>query len=64
MRAHRDRLIPFAVINPTYAGWEDDLKTCHEGLGMRGLRLYPGWHNDRLSTRVASTWRERPPPAA
>jgi predicted TIM-barrel fold metal-dependent hydrolase len=49
VKAHRDRLIPFAVINPTYAGWEDDLKTCHERLDMRGLRLYPGWHNYRLS---------------
>ena len=49
VKAHRDRLIPFAVINPTYVGWEDDLKTCHEQSGMRGLRLYPGWHNYKLS---------------
>jgi predicted TIM-barrel fold metal-dependent hydrolase len=49
MKSHRDRLIPFAVINPTYAGWEDDLKACHETFGMRGLRLYPGWHNYKLS---------------
>jgi hypothetical protein len=49
VKAHRDRLIPFAVINPAYAGWEDDLKTCHEKSGMRGLRLYPGWHNYKLS---------------
>jgi uncharacterized protein len=49
VKARRDRLIPFAVINPTYAGWEDDLKVCHESFGMRGLRLYPGWHNYRLS---------------
>lgn len=49
VKTHRDRLIPFAVINPTYAGWEDDLKVCHETFGMRGLRLYPGWHNYRLS---------------
>jgi uncharacterized protein len=49
VKSHRDRLIPFAAINPTYAGWEDDLKVCHEGFGMRGLRLYPGWHNYRLS---------------
>ena len=27
---HRDRLIPFAVINPAYAGWKDDLKICRE----------------------------------
>jgi predicted TIM-barrel fold metal-dependent hydrolase len=46
---HRDRLIPFAVINPSYAGWRDDLETCHEVLGMRGLRLYPGWHRYSLS---------------
>jgi predicted TIM-barrel fold metal-dependent hydrolase len=49
IEGHRDRLIPFAVINPTYAGWEEDLKTCHEQFGMRGLRLYPGWHNYQLS---------------
>jgi uncharacterized protein len=49
LKAHRDRLIPVAVINPSYTGWEDDLKTCHEQFGMRGLRLYPGWHNYRLA---------------
>ncbi len=46
---HRDRLIPFAVINPSYAGWLDDLQVCHEKLGMKGLRLYPEWHNYALS---------------
>ena len=51
VEGHRDRLIPFAVINPFYAGWRDDLKACHEAFGMRGLRLYPGWHNYRLSDR-------------
>jgi len=49
VKAHRDRLIPFAVINPFYAGWQDDLKICHEEFGMKGLRLYPKWHNYRLS---------------
>jgi predicted TIM-barrel fold metal-dependent hydrolase len=48
---HRDRLIPFAVINPFYAGWTDDLKICHEEFGMKGLRLYPKWHNYALSDR-------------
>lgn len=48
---HRDRLIPFAVINPSYAGWQDDLRTCHEDLGMSGLRLYPKWHNYNLPGR-------------
>ena len=50
VKPHRDRLIPFAVINPAYAGWHDDLKTCHEELGMKGLRLYPKWHRYSLSS--------------
>jgi predicted TIM-barrel fold metal-dependent hydrolase len=49
VKRHRDRLIPFAVINPAYAGWQDDLKTCHEDLGMKGLRLYPKWHRYPLA---------------
>ena len=47
--SHRDRLIPFGVVNPFYAGWRDDLKACHETLGMKGLRLYPGWHHYKLA---------------
>lgn len=50
VRGHRERLIPFAVINPFYAGWRDDLKICHEEYGMKGLRLYPKWHNYQLSS--------------
>jgi predicted TIM-barrel fold metal-dependent hydrolase len=41
---HRDRLIPFAVLNPVYAGWRRDLTWCCEVLGARGLRLYPTYH--------------------
>ena len=51
VRRHRDRLVSFAVINPAYAGWRDDLKSCHEELGMSGLRLYPKWHNYSLSAK-------------
>ncbi len=50
VRCHRDRLIPFAVINPFYAGWQDDLKICHEEFGVTGLRLYPKWHNYTLAS--------------
>lgn len=48
-RAHRDRLTPFAVLNPAYAGWRDDLEACHRGLGMAGVRLYPRWHHYQLT---------------
>jgi len=40
----RNRLIPFAVLNPTYADWEHDLDVCVSRLGMKGLRLYPQYH--------------------
>jgi len=50
VKSHRDRLIPFAVINPFYAGWQDDLKICREEFGVAGLRLYPKWHNYSLSS--------------
>ncbi|MEK7405276.1 MAG: metal-dependent hydrolase [Acidobacteriota bacterium] len=49
VKGRRDRLIPLAVINPFYAGWRDDLKICHEEFGMKGLRMYPRWHNYRLA---------------
>ena len=49
VKGHRDRLIPFAVVNPFYSGWRDDLKICHEEFGMKGVRLYPKWHNYRLA---------------
>ena len=51
VKFHRDRLLPFAVLNPFYAGWPEDLKICHENFEMTGMRLYPKWHNYQLSDR-------------
>jgi hypothetical protein len=42
------RFIPFAVINPTYGGWKEDFEACRK-LGMKGLRLYPQYHDYNLS---------------
>jgi predicted TIM-barrel fold metal-dependent hydrolase len=39
------RFIPFAVINPIYAGWRDDLENCITGMGMKGIRVYPQYHD-------------------
>lgn len=47
IKPHADRFTGFAVLNPAYAGWLDDLKMCGDA-GMRGVRLYPRWHNYRL----------------
>jgi hypothetical protein len=52
IQGRRDRLIPCAVLNPAYAGWRDDLRACAGKFGMRGVRLYPRWHNYRLTDPV------------
>lgn len=44
-RYFSDRFIPFAVINPIYAGWKADLDTCINKLGFKGVRLYPAYHD-------------------
>ncbi len=48
IRPFPGKFIPFAVINPTYAGWQDDLEACRR-LGMKGLRLYPQYHDYKLT---------------
>lgn len=40
-----DRFVPFAVINPIYAGWRNDLQECVKTFGMKGVRLYPKYHD-------------------
>ena len=45
---HRDRLVPFGVVNPDYVAWESDLAWCAGTLGARGIRLYPQYHGYRL----------------
>ena len=41
----KSSLIPFAVINPIYAGWRDDLEECVTSMGMKGIRVYPQYHD-------------------
>lgn len=41
----RERIVPFAVINPAYAGAIKDLEICKRVFGMRGIRLYPKYHD-------------------
>jgi hypothetical protein len=51
VEGHRDRLVPFGVINPDYIAWESDLAWCAGTLGAKGIRLYPQYHGYRLSDR-------------
>lgn len=45
----KDRFIPFGVINPIYAGWQNDLETCSSKMGIKGIRLYPLYHDYELT---------------
>jgi predicted TIM-barrel fold metal-dependent hydrolase len=42
------RFVPLAVLNPRYPGWDYDLEEC-VGLGFKGIRLYPQYHNYTLA---------------
>ncbi|SHE46043.1 hypothetical protein SAMN05443144_101343 [Fodinibius roseus] len=44
-----DRFIPFAVLNPVYAGWEHDFGVCSEEMDMKGIRLYPRYHHYEIT---------------
>jgi hypothetical protein len=48
-RRFRNRLIPFGIINPIYAGWKNDLEVCSTKLAMKGIRLYPLYHDYELT---------------
>lgn len=45
----RNRFIPFAVINPIYAGWQNDLEICSTKMGMKGICLYPLYHDYEIT---------------
>lgn len=48
-RAHAERFLLYATLNPSYAGWQRDLKECVD-LGFRALRLYPIYHGYTLES--------------
>ena len=64
----RDRLIAFAVINPIYAGWKQDMDDCVTKMGMKGIRLYPKYHDYELTDpsciEAVKTARDRGLPVA
>jgi predicted TIM-barrel fold metal-dependent hydrolase len=45
----QNRFIPFAIINPIYGGWKRDLDICITEMGIKGIRLYPLYHDYELT---------------
>jgi hypothetical protein len=45
----RDRFIPFAIINPIYGGWRDDLESCTGKMKMKGVRVFPQYHDYEIT---------------
>jgi len=51
---HRDRIVPCAVINPAYFGWQRDLRQCREQFGMPVVRILPDYHGYTLADACAA----------
>ncbi len=67
-RKFKERFIPFAIINPIYAGWKEDIDQCVKKMGMKGIRLYPLYHdygiNDPSCIELVKTARDYGLPVA
>ena len=44
LKGRGDRFVGAAVVNPDYAGAADDARVCLGEMGMKALRLVPGYH--------------------
>jgi len=51
--AYKNRFIPFAIINPAYTGWKKDFVNCIDKMEMKGLELYPYYHQYSLTDSSA-----------
>ncbi len=47
-----DRFIPFATINPVLPWWRDSLEVCHKKFGMKGIRIYPLYHQYKITDEI------------
>jgi uncharacterized protein len=53
IKAYGDRFIPLEIINPAYPGWKKDFLTCIDNFGMKGLEMYPYYHNYKLTDEAS-----------
>lgn len=43
-KEHPHRLVPLAVVNPTFVSWREHLSHCVDSYGCRGIKLHPDYH--------------------
>ena len=56
--SHPDRLIGFMSVDPTQAGWEDELRYGHQELKLRGIKLLPMYAGFRPDeSRLDPLWK-------
>ena len=48
-KVFKDRFIPFATMNPILPWWKHSLQVSNEEFGMKGIRLYPLYHEYELT---------------
>lgn len=64
----KDRFIPFATINPVLPWWKESLNICQEEYGMKGIRIYPVYHDypvtDDRCIEMVEAARDRGMPVA
>lgn len=53
----KTKFLPFAIINPTYPAWEQDMKTCIHELGFCGVELTPTYHNYTLANEGIAAFK-------
>jgi len=44
VKEHSKRFISFGVINPSFPGWQEDFESSYNKLGIKGIKLYPNYH--------------------
>ena len=54
LKGHEERLIGAAVVNPAYPRAAEDARECLTTMGMRAIRLYPGYHGYALGDLIGS----------
>ncbi|MCD6217446.1 amidohydrolase family protein [bacterium] len=50
-KKYQSMVVPFAVINPAFEGWEHDFETCFDKMKFKGLRLFPTYHGYGLTDK-------------